>query len=496
MRSFLATFGAALLTATVLTPLIRAAALRMNAVAVPGERHLHGTKIPRLGGIGIALAFTAPITALFLIGKGSVAQQLAPDLKQIWTIVLGGLLMAGIGAADDIRGLRARYKLMGQLVIASLTCVAGIEISQIHLPFVGNLSMGIFGCLVTIFWIVGITNAINLIDGLDGLAAGVAFFAALTNLAVALLHGQIFMALMMSALMGSLVGFLFFNFNPARIFMGDSGSYFLGYVLATASIVTTSQKTTTAVSILIPLVALGVPIVDTAHAMLRRAIERRSLFSPDRGHIHHRLLAKGLSHRGTVLVLYLLCVCMTLGAIAMSLGRDPITGLVLMAILFVLLGVTRLTGGFDQVRSRTKQKERIRDERTQLLRAVVPGVLDDLAHPESFSHLSTTLKIFLTRSRFCAAEFLTPDDTSELVIEAHSPPDEARDLVTARFPLGPGAEAHMHLKFVWRDPAESVPASVDILLQLVADAVSAGLIQLHHNWAPTVSRSIAPRIEP
>ena len=159
--------------------------------------------------------------------------------------------------------------------------------------------MGVFALPVTVLWIVGVTNAVNLIDGLDGLAAGVTFFAAFTSFVIASISGSVFVALTMAALMGALVGFLFFNFNPARIFMGDSGSYFLGFVLATTALAGggLQQKASTAVSLLVPVLALGVPIFDTLFSMFRRVLERRPIFSADRGHVHHRLLDIGLTHR-------------------------------------------------------------------------------------------------------------------------------------------------------------------------------------------------------
>src|SRR5262249_52489320 len=156
---------------------------------------------------------------------------------------------------------------------------------------------------ITVLWITGIVNAINLIDGLDGLAAGIVFFAGLTNFVVAYMHGALMVALFMSAMLGATAGFLFHNFNPARIFMGDSGSYFLGYVIATSSLLGSMQPTSTTVALLVPMLALGVPIFDTLFAIVRRFLERRPLFSPDRGHIHHRLVDMGITHRRAVLIL-------------------------------------------------------------------------------------------------------------------------------------------------------------------------------------------------
>src|SRR4029078_2410036 len=170
----------------------------------------------------------------------------------------------------------------------------------------------------------------NLIDGLDGLAAGVVFFASMTNFVVALLSQASLPALFMATTMGAIIGFLFYNFNPARIFMGDSGSYFLGYVIAATS-VGTDHKASTAVSLLVPLMALGVPIFDTLFAMVPRFLERRPVFSPDRGHIHYPLLDMGITHRRAVLIIYGVSVLLTITAIAISLGRSWQVGITLVA---------------------------------------------------------------------------------------------------------------------------------------------------------------------
>jgi UDP-GlcNAc:undecaprenyl-phosphate GlcNAc-1-phosphate transferase len=224
---------------------------------------MHGAPIARLGGVAIALAFWAPICGLYFVDSG-VGFHLEQSVRSTAGVLGGGALLLCLGIADDTLGVRARNKLVVQTIAACLAYALGIRIEAVSVPVLGyELEMGVFALPITVLWIVGITNAVNLIDGLDGLAAGVAFFAALTNLVVAVVSGSVFVAVFMASLMGAMAGFLLYNFNPARIFMGDSGSYLIGYVLATTSLVGASQKASTAVALLVPMVAMGVPIFDT-----------------------------------------------------------------------------------------------------------------------------------------------------------------------------------------------------------------------------------------
>ncbi|MFN7135026.1 MAG: glycosyltransferase family 4 protein, partial [Myxococcales bacterium] len=319
MRSAIEALIIALVVVAVLTPLVRVLALRLGAVAQPGGRHVHKTAIPRLGGLAIAVGFLAPLGVMYLTSP-DVASQLRAVPLPLTGVLVGGVAMCAVGVVDDTRGIRAIHKLLFQIAAAVFAFACGLRISAIHLPLVGVIELWALALPVTVLWIVGVINAVNLIDGLDGLAAGVVFFAAVTNLVVAWLSASLMLGLLSGAIAGAVVGFLFYNFNPARIFMGDSGSYFLGYVLATTALIT-SQKSATAVSLLVPVMALGVPIFDTLFAMVRRFLEKRPLFSPDRGHIHHRLLDMGLTHRRAVVIIYAVCGIFTVAAIGVSLGR-------------------------------------------------------------------------------------------------------------------------------------------------------------------------------
>jgi UDP-GlcNAc:undecaprenyl-phosphate GlcNAc-1-phosphate transferase len=329
--------------------------------------------------------------------------------------------------------------------------------------------MGVFALPITALWIVGVVNAVNLIDGLDGLAAGVIFFAALTNFVVAVIGMQVFVAVVMAAIMGAMVGFLFYNFNPAHIFMGDSGSYFLGYLLATASLTGAMQKTSTAVSLLVPMVALGVPIFDTLFSMLRRTLERRSPFSPDRGHVHHRLIDMGITHRHAVMLLYGVSILLMVSAIAIALGRSWESGVALLVASVVLTALIRFVGYFEYVRSSRSALLRHYDARTRALRKLVPDFTAELAEVATEDQLWSRLVSFAARAE-CSFLSLETSVTGARHWPGQVPVLELGGASLTRFSFGSGGL----LQFGFPS-GEKVSAQCDILLQLCADAVESAL---------------------
>ncbi|HZZ86324.1 MAG TPA: MraY family glycosyltransferase [Anaeromyxobacteraceae bacterium] len=318
MKTSAVAFSLSTITAIGLTPLVRSAAHRFGVLDhALSSRKVHGKPIPRLGGIAIVAAFYVPLLALLAVNS-SVGQRFWGDRGHALGLIGGGLLIAALGVYDDLRGAGARLKFTVQFAAAALMYAVGFRIDVMAIPFGPVVHLGPFGPLLTLFWIVGVINALNLIDGLDGLAGGVAFVAAVVTWMQAVLHGDPLMGLFMGALAGAVLGFLVYNFNPASIFMGDTGSMFLGFVLATSA-VQTSQKSSACVALAVPIVLLGVPICDTLLAIGRRAARGTPLFSADRDHIHHRLLDLGLSQREAVLALY--GAAALLGVAALELGR-------------------------------------------------------------------------------------------------------------------------------------------------------------------------------
>ncbi|WP_341279891.1 MraY family glycosyltransferase [Paenibacillus sp. FSL H8-0537] len=296
-------FILALTLALVMTPLVKKFAFFVGAIDKPNHRKVHTRIMPRMGGLAIYAAFVAGFLLLFpFIPDGMLTDA---NMNMIKALLVGGTIIILIGALDDRFELSAKVKLLGQLVAASVVVFGfGIKIDLVNIPF-GEAMQPIAGWIavpITILWIVGVTNAINLIDGLDGLAAGVSGIAISTILIMAIVMGNIPIILLSSLLLGGIVGFLFFNFHPAKIFMGDSGSLFLGFSLATLSMI--GFKQVTIVSFVTPLLIIGVPLSDTFFAIVRRWVNKRPIFAPDKGHLHHCLQELGFSHRRTVLIIW------------------------------------------------------------------------------------------------------------------------------------------------------------------------------------------------
>jgi UDP-GlcNAc:undecaprenyl-phosphate GlcNAc-1-phosphate transferase len=318
------------LVSGLLTPAVRRFALRHRLFDDHvSARKIHGRPIPRLGGIAIMAGFYAPLLAL-LLEASSVGGTFYANSHRAVAFLAGGVAIGALGLYDDVRGSGAGKKFLAQFMIAGALYWFGFRIDQIALPFIGIFSLGPLSILFTMLWIVGVINAMNLIDGLDGLAAGVGLFGLVTTFVLAATRGDPVMMLFTAALGGATIGFLIYNFNPASIFMGDTGSMFLGYVLAVGSI-QTNQKSSTAVAILIPVVALGLPIADTLLAMARRAINRQPMFSADRAHIHHKLLDLGLSQKQAVLLLYGTSILLGISALLLTVTSGFQSALILLA---------------------------------------------------------------------------------------------------------------------------------------------------------------------
>ncbi len=324
--------AAAFFLAFILTPFMRRLAFRSGVLDLPDQRKTHGQAMPLLGGIAVYLAFwlTAGAALLFMEGVGG----------RFWGLFLGSSLILALGLYDDIRGLSYRIKFAGQFAAAFILLAFNIKIEFITFPFQDMVFLGIFVVPLTLIWVVGVTNAVNLIDGVDGLATGVSSIAALVMFAYT--WGEFpLLSVFCLILAGAALGFLPFNFPPARIFLGDTGSLFLGFMLAGFSIMgATKQATLT--TLIIPLLILGLPITDTFYVMWCRFKSGRSIFQADRGHIHHRLLGLGLTPRQTTIVLYLTSLYFGGAAIFFyQIGPAAFTFVPIIFLLF-LLGLKRL----------------------------------------------------------------------------------------------------------------------------------------------------------
>ncbi|WP_394234972.1 glycosyltransferase family 4 protein [Niallia oryzisoli] len=289
-----------------ITPLVIKLAFKIGATDKPNQRKVHQKIMPRLGGLAIYISFVFGVWFY------------QPQSPYLMSIIVGATIIIITGIFDDMFEISAKLKLLGQLAAAGVVVAwGGVQVEFINLPFSdGILEFGFLSVPITILWIVGITNAINLIDGLDGLAAGVSSIALITISGMAILFGNPFVVVMASIVLASTLGFLVFNFHPAKIFMGDTGALFLGFMISVLSLL--GFKTSAFISFIIPIIILGVPISDTFFAILRRIVNKKPLMAPDKSHLHHCLLGLGFTHRQTVLLIYAMAAFFGLVAVILS----------------------------------------------------------------------------------------------------------------------------------------------------------------------------------
>lgn len=311
-----AAFGLALAAAWVLTPFIRDAAHGAGLLDEPEERKVHETAMPRLGGVAIGTAFYLGITA-GLVAARSTGVALELESGHLTAILVGVALIAAVGLLDDLQGMRARVKLAAQLVVALVAYGLGLSVDALHGPW-GTLDLGPWSLLLTVGWFVAVINAMNLVDGLDGLASGVALTAMVAFFVIATGMTDVDSILMvLAAGAGGVLGFLRYNLHPASIIMGDTGSMQLGFLLAAVGISLT-QVPESPVAPWVPLVALALPLADMGWAVLRRLAGGAPVFAPDKRHIHHQLMRTGLSIRGVVLVMCAISAALGLVAVLVA----------------------------------------------------------------------------------------------------------------------------------------------------------------------------------
>ena len=313
-----------MLFVTFFIPIVRQIAIHVGALDIPNARKVHTKPIPRLGGLGIYAGF---LLSYMLFGFESI---------QMNAILIGSIIIVITGIIDDIKPIPAKYKFLGQMVAAFIIPVYG-EIVLRDVSFFGiYLNFGIFSYPLTIFFILGVINCINLIDGLDGLAGGIAsiYFATIGIISIMLKNSSGLDALLTFVMLGSTLGFLFHNFNPASIFMGDSGSMFLGYIIAVIALL--GYKNITFTSFIVPIFLLAIPIMDTLFAILRRIVNHKPISEPDKNHLHHQFLKQNFSQKRTVLLIYAIDILFAAASIVYLLGNRYF-GMVVYGILFILV---------------------------------------------------------------------------------------------------------------------------------------------------------------
>ena len=336
------------------TPVVRILAQKMGAMDVPKDaRRMHDHPIPRMGGLAIFLGFL--LTVLLF----------AELTTQVRGMLLGAVIIVILGIFDDIYSLSAKFKFIVQIVAAVIAVGTGNMIEVLSNPniFSDNpyWELGWLAWPITVIWIVAITNAVNLIDGLDGLACGVSTISSMSMLVIALVLGEVEVAILLATLAGGCIGFLPYNLNPAKIFMGDTGSTFLGYVLAVVSI-QGMFKMYSVISFVVPFLMLGLPIFDTASAFIRRILKGQNPMSPDRGHVHHRLIDMGFSQKQAVAVLYIISAILGLSAVVLT-TSGPIKAILLLLALCAAAAVSvRIFMGNNGKKQEVSEEEGGQDE--------------------------------------------------------------------------------------------------------------------------------------
>jgi len=342
MKTYIITYFGSLVLSLLLTPAVIAMAVRYGLYDRTGPRKMHSGRVARIGGIAIFAAMICVMAMVYLL-PGNISEKFHQLGIKILAILIGAGLVFVIGLIDDIKSVKSWVKFLVQIAAAVFVCSFGIRIKVINVPELFNIDFGIFSWPFTILWIVGVTNAVNFIDGLDGLAAGISAIACGTIAALSIYFGQPVLCVMMLALAGALSGFLFFNFNPAKIFMGDCGSLFLGFTIASATVMCTA-KSQAMVGFALPLLALGIPIFDTLFIMLDRFGREKSVFQPDTEHFHHRLLRFGLKQRHVVILSYAVTLLATGAGVFLMAARNVRSLVVFISILVLIVLIFHIVG--------------------------------------------------------------------------------------------------------------------------------------------------------
>lgn len=391
MLTYTIVFLIALGTSFVLTPFIRNMARRIDFMDTPSEhRQIHTVPIPRVGGIAMVIAFFLALVPLYFL-DGIITQTLRDGREQLLRFVIPCLAVFVLGLLDDIYRLRPRTKFIGQIVIAVCFHFFAQGITSLPNPLTGNtVQLGIWGLPITVLWLVGVSNAFNLIDGVDGLSAGSALFSTLTMLYVAVANQNLALAALACALAGSIAGFLKYNFNPATVFMGDCGSLFIGFTLAALSILG-SQKSVTIVTVTIPLLAFGLPVMETALSIGRRFLSGKPVFGADRRHIHHQLLARGFSQRKTTILLYAASAFFALMSLLAYNSPNRLLGLILLTLgLALWIAIQHLGyhefGEIGRVLQRSLSQRAVIANNIQV-QNLVQALRASKNHDEFFTHL-------------------------------------------------------------------------------------------------------------
>ena len=472
---YLGIFAASLLLSFTFTRYVRDVAMARGWVDAPGaDRHLHARPLPRLGGVAIFLAFLSSLTIAVVIGWWYPRLGLEFSIKTLWSALLPGVVVFLLGVYDDIHPVKAYVKFAVQAVAGGMLFYFGLRILDLPVLFGRHQFPWYLGLPVTILWVLAVTNAFNLIDGLDGLAAGSALFSTLVVFVVSMFSRSPMVSLMTLALAGSILGFLRYNFNPATIFLGDCGSLFIGFMLSALAL-RGAQKAPTIIAVAIPVVSFGLPILETTLSVLRRLIAGRPVFTADREHIHHKLLERGLSHRQVVIVLYAVSAIFALLSLFLLWPTGSSLGLVLAVLgTGIWLGVQRLGylefGELRRVAQRTIEQRQIFINNLAIRRAT-----EELKVARDYEQLCHILVAAFSGNDFDAFE-----------LQWHSLPSESPEIHGLRVVLGGNGQPSLR----WRRASERLAANPESGWSLTVDLAASGI---RHRGSLTMYRLYSGR---
>ena len=437
---YLGIFGISLLCSLVLTRSVRSFCTSRGWVTPAlSLRHVHAAPLPRLGGVAIYISFVVSVGIAFAGNARHPGMVPDSSIKALLAILLPGTLILLLGIYDDVRSVSAYTKFAVQALAASILYAGGMRIDALPI-FFGLRHLGLaVGLPLTILWVIGITNAFNLLDGLDGLAAGSALFSTIVVFAVSVFSERALVALLSIALAGAILGFLRYNFNPATIFLGDCGSLFIGFMLSAFALLG-AQKSPTVIAVAIPVVSFGLPILDTAISVLRRWISGKPLFIADREHIHHKLLDRGLSHRQVVIVLYGVSALFALGSLFLLWPGGPTLGLILAVLgTGIWFGVQQL--GYLEFDELKRVAQRTMEQRSIFVNNLaIRRATEDLKRTHDYAQVCRILE-----SAFSSNDFDAFDLEAELLPEEVDEGSHAMMLVTS----------DRTMRFSWKKPSSA-----------------------------------------
>ncbi len=481
MKTYLFVFFGSTILAAIITPLIIFIARRIGIVDVPDARKVHFRPTPRIGGIAIfASMMTLIISALFL--DNAIGDKFRDIQPKVIALLIAATFVFLIGLIDDIHSFSGRIKFLALIVASLVICASGSRIDSISIGSWFKLDFGLSAWPLTILWTIGITVGVNFIDGLDGLAAGISAIACAVIAIFAFNSGQPLMVVIMLALLGSLSGFLFFNFNPAKIFMGDCGSMFLGFVLGSASVMC-AAKTKTFVGLALLALALGLPIFDMFFTVLRRYLNRRRILHSDYGHVHHKLLDMGLNQRHVVIIMYVLTAIAAGLGMFMMITRDvgAITiffcVLLLLVLLFRLIGI----GQLQRIITRLKSNIAISHEGRKYIDIFEDAQLS-IRKVASFKDWWQAISTVAQKMDFfeLSLTITSKDGTSrDFLWRKNNPEKDQRQIVTMRMPINKHQLAlpvNIEVKIPIDSSLESAGQRMMLFGRLIDEYCSAGLL--------------------